>query len=176
MDFQQICSSLWRCMNGLNVGILSFGMVVNAVVCSITDLVSILLSNIVTPLLWEWAKDWGRQLCGAPLGLGGGGSVLIATAPSSTLADFPFFTFTFYVRKSKYSTFTFTTSISLDFQLFTFAFSKQRFLLSVLIATALSPHSQTSYFSLSLSLSVIQDTSIPIPQLPHLLISHFSLS
>ena len=83
-------------MNGLNVGILSFGMVVNAVVFIVTVLVSILLSNIVTPLLWEWAKDWGRQLRGAPLGLGGGGSVLIATAPSSTLADFPFFTFTFY--------------------------------------------------------------------------------
>ena len=124
MDFQHLCSSLWRCMNGLNVGILSF---VNAVVFIVTVLVFILLSNIVTPLLWEWAKDWGRQLRGAPLGLGGGGSVLIATSPSSTLADFPFFTFTFYVRKSKYSTFTFTTSISLNFQLFTFVFSKYRY-------------------------------------------------
>ena len=36
MDFQHLCSSLWRCMNGLNVGILSFGMVVYVVVCSVT--------------------------------------------------------------------------------------------------------------------------------------------
>ena len=177
MDFQQICSSLWRCMNGLNVGILSFGMVVYVVVCSVTCYYFVV--KYCNSAALGMGKRLGPAALWGALGFGRWRISIDRYCPIFHTRWLPVFHFHFLCQKIKILHFHFHNFHINWFPTFHFCIFKIsvfHFYFQYWSLLPYLPHSQTSYFSLSLSLSVIQDTSIPIPQLPHLLISHFSLS